>query len=278
MVHFSFMTTSAGATPYPEINRLLQDLDERLRVLLGAAYAGLAVHGSLALGDFNPQTSDIDLLVMTNGVLDKGQVAALRGMHAQLRAAHPRWGPHLEVSYLPLEALRRHDPAHPAYPRLAVGEELVVEPHHSDWVIQRHILREYGIRYAGPDPAALIDPVETEALRTAVLDIRWWWEEQLLDTRLLRQDAYQAYAVLSMCRMLYTLREGGIVSKPAAGRWAMAEGARPFAGLIEAALAWQPELEFGRLAETESFVRWTLDESRRLEQGWPGEDGREAGG
>ena len=33
-------------------------------------------------------------------------------------------------------------------------------------------------------------------------------------------QGYQAYAILSMCRVLYTLEFGTVVSKPAAARWA----------------------------------------------------------
>lgn len=252
-------------TPYPAIDSLLIDLHTRLQAVLATSYAGLALHGSLALGDFSPETSDIDLLVITAKSLDLERVRALRRMHRALAEAHLRWAQELEVSYLPLFALRRHDPAHPAFPRLARGSPLVVEPHHSDWIIQRHILREHGIVVFGPQLRGLIDPVEEAALQTAVLEIRWWWEEQVADPHLLVQDAYQAFAVLSMCRMLATLQKGDILTKPQAARWAQAKVARPWADLIEAALIWRPGQPMARLDEAIAFIRFTLGESRAYE-------------
>jgi hypothetical protein len=84
---------------------------------------------------------------------------------------------------------------------------------------------------------------------------------------LILQDAYQAYAVLSMCRMVATLHTGEIVSKPAAARWARAGVARPHAKLINAAPAWQPGIVFGRLVETTTFLRFALAEAKQFEEG-----------
>lgn len=254
---------SKAITPCPGIDNLLRDLHTRLLQVLGASYRGLALHGSLALGDFDPLSSDIDLLVVTASALSMEQVEALGAMHQALVRDHARWAPELEVSYLPLAALPRHDPAHPAYPRLARGERLAVEAHHSDWIIQRHILREFGVVLYGPALRELIEPVDEAALRKAVLDIRWWWEEQAADPRLLVQEAYQAYAVLSMCRIRYTLEMGGIVSKPAAARWAMAAAwARTWAELIAAALAWRPGQRMDYLEQTVAYIVFTLEQSQ----------------
>jgi hypothetical protein len=103
-------------------------------------------------------------------------------------------------------------------------------------------------------------------VNTAVLDIRWWWEEQIAAPALLLQDAYQVYAVLSMCRILATLHTGEIVSKPAAARWVRGGVARPHAKLINAAPAWQPGIVFGRLLETTTFLRFVLAEAKQFEE------------
>ena len=46
--------------------------------------------------------------------------------------------------------------------------------HDSDWVVQRHTLRERGITLAGPAPQTLIDPITPNDLRRAMLAILWW--------------------------------------------------------------------------------------------------------
>ena len=54
------------------------------------------------------------------------------------------WAIQLEVSYIPQSALRHYDPANNKHPHLDRGprEELQIMQHDSDWVVQRHILRE----------------------------------------------------------------------------------------------------------------------------------------
>jgi hypothetical protein len=61
-----------------------------------------------------------------------------------------------------------------------------------------------------------------------------------------------------MCRSLYVLENGRVASKPEAARWAMDSLGEPWRGLISAAAAWQPGLEFDTLDETLGFIRFTL--------------------
>jgi len=241
---------------------VLEELLTRSRNLFNQQFVGLYLHGSLALGDFDPQHSDIDFLVITREDLPEDAISALEAFHEQLAAGSPRWGSDLEGSYIPLDAIRRHDPANAVHPHIERGGILRVEQHHSDWVLQRHIIRERGVVLAGPDPKALIDPVGPDELREAVLGLLWWWDLPLKDSTLLDQDAYQAYAALTMCRILYTLHHGAVVSKPVAARWALAGPAEPWRGLIERAM--RHEVDRGTLDETKELIRFTLDRSRRL--------------
>ena len=125
--------------------------------------------------------------------------------------------------------------------------------HGSDWVIQSHILREHGIILSGPALRDLIDPVAPDDLRRAMRELlREWWAPMLHDTTRLRSAEYQAYAVLTMCRALYTLETGAVASKPVAARWAQAALGEPRAVLIERAL----ELAGGNAAGSCWMRRW----------------------
>src|SRR5215831_10251845 len=68
-------------TPYPDVNALVHDLLRSLHAILGAQLAGMYLVGSLALGDFQPRESDLDLLIVTAGALSDERVAALRNLH-----------------------------------------------------------------------------------------------------------------------------------------------------------------------------------------------------
>ena len=61
------------------------------------------------------------------------------------------------------------------------------------------------------------------------------------DPARLKDQGYQPYAVLSMCRALYTLEHGTLATKSAAAEWAMGAVSEDWTPLIERALSWQSE-------------------------------------
>jgi hypothetical protein len=63
----------------------------------------------------------------------------------------------------------------------------------------------------------------------------------LVDGPLLRNSFYRCYAVLTMSRMLYTIRHGAIAAKPVAARWAQEAVDSRWTPLIRSALAWSQE-------------------------------------
>ncbi len=256
----------ARPIPYRELNVLLHQLLAGVRAVLGHQFVGLYVHGSLASGDFDPQRSDIDFLVVTASELPDEMLPALEAMHARLTASGLKWATKLEGSYIPQQALRRYDPAHARHPALRLDGSFDVDHHGSDWVIQSHVLREQGVALAGPAPQTLIDPVQPDDLRRAALGVlQEWWLPQLDDPVRLHSSEYQAYAILTMCRVLYTLQHGAVVPKPAAARWAQGQLGERWAGLIERALAWQQDAPFDELNETLEFIRHTLDWAQQVE-------------
>jgi hypothetical protein len=240
-------------TPHPEVNAILHEVRGRVQTLLGPHFLGMYLYGSLALGDFSPPTSDIDYVVVTAGELPPDRVAALHAMHRELAAGWAPWGAELEASYIPLPALRRHDPTHAPYPRIERGEELRVYKYDSGNIIQRYLLREYGIPLAGPPIRDWIDPVSPDDLRRDVAAVAQEWLVPMRDDPLaLRHRGYQAYTVLTICRMLYTLQFGTVVSKPAAARWAREALGPRWAPLIDRALADDTD-------ETRALIRYALD-------------------
>jgi len=263
-------TPFVNVTPYPDVNALLQELLSGVETVLGDHFVGMYLYGSLASGDFD-QSSDIDFVVVTDDEIAGDRFLALRAMHARIAASHSRWATELEGSYIPQVALRRYDPANAQHPRIDRGEgDLVMAQHGSDWVIQRHVLREHGVVVAGPDLRTLIDPVASNELRWAVLaDLREWWAPMLDDPVRLQKRGYQCYAVLTMCRMLYTLEGGAVVSKPVAARWAQETLGGRWGPLIERALVGrhnpQVKAQPDDVNATQEIIRYTLERSQQFE-------------
>jgi len=146
------------------------------------------------------------------------------------------------------------------HPAVRVDGSFGVDRHGSEWVIQRYVIREKGITLAGPDPKTLIDPISANDLRRAVRGLLLeWWAPQVQDPFRLQSSEYQAYAVLTMCRALYTLEHGAIVSKPAAARWAVnAPGNGQWTGLIKRALAWRHGVPLDDTDAVLGFIQRTI--------------------
>ncbi len=254
---------SSHPTPYPEVNALLHLLLSRVKAILEDRFVGLYLYGSLASGAFDPNRSDIDFIVVSAHELPEKLVPALEEMHVRLATNGSKWAAKLEGSYVPQQALRRYDPTDPPRPQINEGR-FYLGRHGSDWIIQRHILREHGVIVAGPTISTFIDPVGQDDLRRAVQGIlREWWEPMLHDPSWLRGSEYQAYAVLTMCRALYTLQHGSVASKTVSARWAQ-ETIGHWAALIERVLAWQHDEPLDELTETLTLIRHTVELSRQL--------------
>ncbi len=248
-------------TPYPAINELLQDLLGRVQEVVRSEFVGMYLYGSLASGHFQPDRSDIDVLVVTADTLAEPLLSALGTMHHELAAAGSGGAKKLEAAHLPAAVLRRHDPSHPPVPILNEGE-FCTEVLASDWIIQRHQLRANGIVVSGPELQAMIDAIDDEALQLAVRsNLREWWAPMLDNPGRLHDYGYQPYAVLSMCRTLYTLQHAKPVSKSDAARWALRTLPQEWTPLVEAAMRWRPHDSVGSVAQTMEFIRYTTDRS-----------------
>ena len=257
-----FQVVPLHPTPYPELNALLHELRASVQTILGDRWIGMYLSGSLASGDFDPERSDIDFVIVTDDDLSAGLIQALEDLHTRIAASDSKWAKRLEGPYIAQQALRRYDPAHAQHPSVRVGGGFGIDHQGIDGIIQRFILRERGVVVAGPAPSTLIDPVLPDDLRRASSGIlREWWEPQLQDPFRLYVREYQAYAVLTMCRILSTLQYGTIISKPRAARWGKEALGKRWAVLIERALAWQPEDGVDDLNETLEFIRHTLERS-----------------
>lgn len=248
-------------TPFPDVNQALQVFQEQVRANLGRRFIGLYLYGSLASGDFHPARSDIDFVVVTEAELPAKIVTALEAMHNRLWATGGKWMLKLEGSYITRQALRRYNPQDGPFPCVNEGKFYLAR-HASDWVIQRHTLRESGVAVNGPDIRPMIDPVSLEDIRAAVTGyLNEWWRPMLINPERLHSREYQAYAVLSLCRALYTLRYSRVASKTTSARWAQQALGERWASLIDRALSWPLGKQPEEFAETLAFMQFVLNQS-----------------
>ena len=251
-------------TAYPEVNVVLKNLLAHVQAILEDQVVGLYLYGSLATGDFEPSRIDIDFVVVTKQELPKSLITRLEAMHQDL-ATGSGYAAKLEGTYIPLNSLRRYEPNGPEC--LIVNEGcFYMAPQGSDWIIQQRILREFGINVWGPPMADLIDPVHANDLRWAVqADLREWWAPMLQNPSRLNEAEYQPYAALSMCRALYTMEHGAVVSKTKAAIWVENALGSKWATLIRQAAVWRRGEPRGSVDQTLRLMEYVIEQAAKYQ-------------
>jgi len=226
-------------TPYLDVNEVLHLLLTNAKEILDDQFIGMYLYGSLSSGDFNSETSDIDFLFVTRDSLSNETISKLETMHKRTWATSLKRAGKLEGAYVPKELIRKHDPNGAPCPTINEGK-FYVAPLGSDWIIQRHVVREYGVVIEGPGSKTLIDFVTPDDIRGSVMGVlNEWWFPMLDDPSWLRagENGDRAFAVITMCRVLHALEHGAIVSKPKAIQWARTNLDEPWKRLIDKAVA-----------------------------------------
>ncbi|QXE34893.1 nucleotidyltransferase domain-containing protein [Streptomyces sp. GMY02] len=199
-----------------EVTRLLTRFADGMSAV--APPAALWAHGSLALGDFRPGRSDLDLVALTDAPLTPVQEERLRDLHRRIVAEEPLGGS-LHCTYLPLPAVADTTRPHPTW---ALGEwfERPVTP-----VARREL--ELGARVlSGPPPAGLVPPVsDTELVEFIRDELRGYWLPVTAKRELWGRDIWVDAGMLTFARASVTLREGRLVTKREALDELRAQGA-----------------------------------------------------
>ena len=115
-------------TPYADVNAVLHDFLIRIQAILGKHLRGMYLSGSLALGDFDPRSSDLDLVVVTEDALSHDLFVALRQMHARFDTSGSPWAAKVDAVYILQDALRHSAPTLEHYPQIEWPAALFLGP------------------------------------------------------------------------------------------------------------------------------------------------------
>ena len=187
-----------------------------LRDFFADDLTGIYLYGSVVYDAFGPRVSDLDVTVLHRTDLNEERTRGLSGTHERFGRGLPAAG-RLDVSFVPLrlvggygkDSLPYYRDGH--FCRSGGGD---VNP------VMWRTLRGRGVAVCGPPAAEIVPPVSDEDLAENM--------RRNLDFLRLQMPLYvttgtgeTVFGVLSLCRVLYTLRTGEQVGKVEAGRWAL---------------------------------------------------------
>ncbi|MBE5795529.1 MAG: DUF4111 domain-containing protein [Clostridiales bacterium] len=199
---------------------------------------GVYLHGSLTMGCFNPEKSDIDLLLVVETEPTDTEKLAFMQEVAFLSEEAPAKG--LELSVVTRDAVKpfqyptpyvlHFSPMHADwFQRDPVGYVELMKGEDPDLAAHCTILRQYGVVLYGTSIASTFDPVPKAAYLDSIWqDVQGAQEDILLDP---------LYITLNLCRVAAFVQEGLVLSKREGGRWGLNHLPERYHGLIRQALA-----------------------------------------
>ena len=224
--------------PTRQMDGLIEEFVERSKSILRDDLVGVYLHGSAVMGCFNPEKSDVDLIVVVNRPMSDPVKRAFLERVVDLNGQGPAKG--IEMSVVlrevcepfvyptPYElhfsaghlAAYREDPE--GYIRRMQGDDKDLAAHFT-------IIRARGrCLYGAP-----IEDVFDQVPRRDYLDAIWYDVENAPE----EIAAYPMYLTLNLARVLAYRTEGKVLSKKEGGEWALGNVPERFHPLLRTALA-----------------------------------------
>lgn len=219
------------------MTELLDAFVKRSKVILGDDLCGIYLHGSAVMGCFNPQKSDVDLIVIVNGKISDDTKRKFMDMVVELNAIAPPKG--IEMSVVRKEVCSPFVYPTPYELHFSKGylewyakdpDGYIREMNGTDKDLAAHftIIRKRGKCLYG----LTIDEAFGEVPKRDYLDSIWF------DIENARRDIkkYPMYLILNLARVSAYCKSELVLSKKEGGEWAIENLPEEFHPLIRAAL------------------------------------------
>ena len=207
----------SSRVPPPPFDRILPELVDDLRSGLGADLVGAYLLGSAASGGFDPDLSDLDLLVVTARSVDEIEFDLFAGIVSRLGSREPDWAGRLDIAFIGRRTVAEFRTGGGPFVEISHEEPLEVKRRAEDWLETWYLARAADWPLTGPSAVTLIPPISTAEFLAAVvagldgfIAVRDEWS-----------DGKVAYRVITLCRILRSLESGRLCSKVEGVDWAI---------------------------------------------------------
>lgn len=239
----------------------LTELDERAPGLAEGVY----FWGSVALGDYRPGRSDLDLLVATSRPVGTDEVAMLARVHAALPA-----GPHCDAIYLDWPSVRAMVDDQRAVPFVVDGQFHNDRSCGSLTPVLWTTLARHGITLRGPGIADLeLHPDPQRLRRYNEENLASYWAPLSGQIRAALADGptelpfgqdIVPWLVLGAARLHYTIATGQIASESAIGGY-VAERFPEWGPLADRCVRWRHGEHVARFAPADAVAAADLTDA-----------------
>lgn len=194
-----------------EIQPLMQAFLQLLHTKLSRDLVeGVYMYGSIAMGAFEKQKSDIDFVVLLTRAASEKEVEELKEIHLQL--ANIKWGNRLDGMYISKEDIGKTNKDLSPYPYCSEGILQVGywDINHITW----WVVREHGIVLQGtPIKELQILTNWNDVINTLKYNINEYWYSKAKEGSNSVSDEMVEFTTTAICRILYSLHNQKIISK-----------------------------------------------------------------
>jgi streptomycin 3"-adenylyltransferase len=213
------MTGYAWAEAPRDVRKQVEDLASGLTEIAGETMIGIYLHGSLALGCFNPELSDVDILAVASRPLELSEKRRAIGLLAET-SGRPSAVEFHQLDLAGIFPWRYPTPFDFHYGDVWRNDLLADLPgtlerqQQPDPDLAAHLVvaRERGIALAGEPVATLPEVPWVDYVDSLLRDLEWSFESE---------PAEILYRILSPARIWATLATGEIHSKDSGAAWAL---------------------------------------------------------
>lgn len=192
---------------------------------------GFYLYGSIALEAFDEETSDVDFLAVTKEPFTEDEVKRLEEAYVDLLEREPFLA-RLEGNVLAENQLDLH--AEVECPQCTQGRFFYRERYDYN-AVTLYTIQQRGLTIVGSGPKEVLPAVSQAELRVA-MEYNLRFLERRLPYYAEHSAEYQAFGIMTLCRIFYTMLTGEITSKRAAGQFAATVFEEPWRRLVKRTL------------------------------------------
>lgn len=244
-------------TSHQAVNQVVTYFAQGISEILNENLIGIYLFGSLTYGDFDDESSDIDLVTILKNPASEAETEKIKELHKQIEKNYPKWSKRIENSYTPQQMLTSIVPPG-ARPYYGEGVFYAEAPYGNEWIINLYLLYKYGITVVGPRFNQIVKPIKVGDVQQAcVRDLFKEWEPKLREPEWLDNPHYQAYLVMNLCRILNTVMNATALSKKRSADW-VKQKYQEWKELIQTAEKWHYGMKMKQKESTLEFLKFVI--------------------
>ncbi len=234
-----------------EITNFLNEIVDNFQKYFADNLVGVYLHGSLAMGCFNPVSSDIDIQVVVKNNLSKEEKENILNLTKSALEKIPT--KKVELSFVTIDTLTDFKCPTPQEFNISgtasSGLKTTDKKPSESFAAHLAMIKEHGVCLWGEPIMNIFPDISREIYLKSIAENFKWSFDNVSKGRDVGEGRVPTYAVLNFCRALAFIQDKIITSKKEGGKWGIKNLPEEYIVLIQEALNEYAETGTGKLID-----------------------------